>query len=152
MKRKKNIKISAKQESEQIKTLVKGNLLQALNILEGQMNVLHLRAQVLMSLAGIVITVTGFSGRTIAGTSLIAQIMIVIGLATVLASAVWTFLRVMTIRWLTAENLDDPDLALINIIERRNRKTRAFVTGGKILCLGLLLYAVAFSIMLLNSR
>ncbi|NOZ60374.1 MAG: hypothetical protein GXO74_01695 [Calditrichaeota bacterium] len=150
--KKKKSKITANKEAQQITTLVNDNFLQALNILEGQLNVLHLRAQVLMSLAGIVITVTGFSGRSIAGTSLIAQILIIAGLATVLTSAVWVFLKVMTVKWLTAENFAEPQKTLIKIIERRNRKTRAFVNGGKILCFGLFLYAAAFALMLLHAQ
>jgi len=149
--KKKKVKITADKEARQIIALVNNNFLQALNILEGQMNVLHMRAQVLMSLAGLVITVTGFSGRTIAGTSLTAQILIIAGLATVLTSAVWVFLKVMSVKWLTSENLAEEHQSLVEIIDRRNRKTRAFVSGGKILCFGLFLYATAFALMLLHA-
>ncbi|OQX95644.1 hypothetical protein B6I21_04365 [candidate division KSB1 bacterium 4572_119] len=141
------------QEAIGILALTENDFLKALEVLERQLNVLHMRAQVLMSLAGIVITVTGFSGRLIAGTSLVAQISVIAGLATVLASAVWVFLKIMSIKWITNNIYQRDGLAcIVEILERRNAKTRAFSIGGKILCVGLLLYSIAFSIMLLSPH
>jgi len=144
--------LSPDQEASRLLSLTGNGYLKAMEILEKQLNVLHLRAQVLMSLAGIVITVTGFSGRSIAGTSFVAQVLVISGLATVLVSAIWVFSRVMTIKWLTTETAETPEIILQEIIKRRNRKTRAYVVGGRILCLGLLFYSIAFSIMLLNPK
>jgi len=47
-----------------------GDALRSYEIVERQLGVLVLRAQVMLSLSGIVITVTGFSGRAIAETKL----------------------------------------------------------------------------------
>ena len=140
----------AKEEANKILSLTNNDLLKALELLEKQLNTLHLRAQVLMSLAGIVVTVTGFSGRLIAATSLTSQILIVTGLSTVLTSAVWVFSQVMGIKWVTSNLTENFAQSLEKIIERRNRKTRAYARGGIILCVGLLFYAVAFAMMLLN--
>lgn len=149
--RRKSTRIPPEIESEQLLKLTDNNIMQAISILESQMNVLHLRAQVLMSLASIVLTITGFSGRAIAGSSLLAKILIIAGLVIVLTSAVWIFLRVMSIKWLTTENLHQPKDALETIIKRRNIKTRAFSFGGIILCAGLFFYVAAFAIMLLKT-
>lgn len=143
--------METKQEVENILALTGNNYVQAMDILERQLNVLHTRAQVLMSLAGIVLTITGFSGRLIAGTSLIAQIMIVAGLATVLSSAVWVFLQVMRVKWLTGEIVLNQKTSLETVVQRRTRKTRAYSIGGIILCLGLFLYCAAFAMMLLSQ-
>lgn len=143
--------METKQEVENILALTGNNYMQAMDILERQLNVLHTRAQVLMSLAGIVLTITGFSGRLIAGTSLIAQIMIVAGLATVLSSAVWVFLQVMRVKWLTGEVILNQQTSLEAVVQRRTRKTRAYSIGGIILCIGLFLYCAAFAMMLLSQ-
>ena len=142
--------MSAKEEAKKILSLTNNDLLKALELLEKQLNTLHMRAQVLMSLAGIVVTVTGFSGRLIAATSLISQILIIIGLVTVLISAVWVFSRVMGIKWVTSNLTENAAESLVKIVERRNIKTQAYSRGGVILCIGLLFYTIAFAMMLLN--
>ena len=142
--------MSANEEAKKILSLTSNDMLKALALLENQLNTLHTRAQVLMSLAGIVITVTGFSGRLIAATSLASQILVISGLITVLVSAVWVFVRIMGIRWVTSGLTTDYIDSLEKIIERRNKKTRSFSRGGIILCVGLFFYSIAFAMMLLN--
>lgn len=137
-------------EVTRLLTLTEGSTLKAIEILEKQLNTLYARAQVLMSLAGVTLTITGFSGRSIAAANVAAQILVVCGLAVVLASAVWIYIRVMSIRWITAEAQPDTQAYLAGIIKRRNQKTVAYSVGGKILLFGLVLYCIAFSIMLLN--
>lgn len=138
------------EEANKILSLTNHDMLKALELLEKQLNTLHARAQVLMSLAGIVVTVTGFSGRLIAATSSISQILVISGLVTVLISAVWVFSRVMGIKWVTTGLTENSAESLEKIIERRNRKTWAYSRGGVILCIGLVLYSIAFAMMLLN--
>jgi hypothetical protein len=139
-------------EAKKILEVTNGDLSSSLEILDRQLNTLYLRAQVLMSLCGVVITVTGFSGRIIAGTSRLAQVSIIAGLSTVLLSAVYMFVKVMTIKWITTEISDDPIKTLTKIIERRNRKTSAYVNGGIILCCGFMLYCIAVALMLLSPN
>jgi hypothetical protein len=122
----------------------------ALSMVEAQLNVLHVRAQVLLTLAGVVVTVTGFSGRLIAGTSLLSQGLVLCGLAFVLSAACWVFVRVMAVRWITRDLDLGPLQALSKAITRRNRKTMAYRQGGILLFLGLCLYFVAVGIMLLH--
>ena len=126
------------------------NTLKALEIIERQLFVLYSRAQLLVSLAGVVITVTGFSGRRIAGTSTPAQLCIICGLATVLGSVIWVYMRVMRITWSTTELCEDPVECLVILIERRNNKTRAFILGGYVFFIGLALYCLSVSLMLLS--
>jgi len=140
----------SKEEAAKILSLTNQDMLKALELLEKQLNTIHARAQVLMSLAGIVVTVTGFSGRLIAATSLTSQILVIAGLITVLTSAVWVFSRVMGIKWVTTGLTENAAESVQKIIERRNRKTRAYSRGGVILCVGLLLYSIAFAMMLLK--
>jgi hypothetical protein len=118
-------------------------------MLERQLNVLHTRAQVLMTLSGVVVTVTGFSGRIIAGTSVSAKFSIIIGLLVVLSSAIWTWNKVMSIKWVTSDLEGEPVDILSRIIERRTAKTKAYKLGGVILCCGFLIYSIAVSQMLI---
>lgn len=75
-------------EIQKILKLCNGDLREALKIYEQQLNVLQTRAQVLMSLAGVVLTITGFSGQRIAGASRLAQICVIAGLGVILLSAI----------------------------------------------------------------
>jgi hypothetical protein len=142
--------MTPKQEAERILALCAGDVVRALELLERQLNTLHTRAQVLLSLAGVVITVTGFSGRAIAGTSLLAQSLVVGGVALVVFSAVWVYLGVMGLRWITAQIEGDAAGALAFIVKRRNERTGRYRLGGFILSAGLVLYGAAVALMLLQ--
>lgn len=137
-------------EARAILELCKGDLMAAVAVAQKQLDVIYTRAQVLMSLAGMVVTVTGFSGRLIAGSSTLAQIFLVSGLFVTLGSAIWVFRRVMRVRWVTLMLSEDRDHALEQALAHRNRKTRAYAIGGTILCFGLVLYCVSIALMLLN--
>ncbi len=137
-----------KAEAKTIMELCKGDLMTALKVAEAQLNVVYTRAQVLMSLAGMVVTVTGFSGRLIAGSSTAAQVFLVAGLFVSLSSAAWVFLRVMRVRWVTTLASEDADHALENALHRRDRKTAAYTIGGTLLFIGLLLYGISIALML----
>lgn len=138
-------------EVKQLLHLTHNDVLRAVEVLEKQLNILYQRAQVLISLAGVTLTITGFSGRLIAATNRPAQVLIIAGLGLVLASAVWIYSRVMAIKWITSEVQPDSERFLAAVIRRRNQKTFAYSLGGKILLAGLFLYCLAFVIMLLNA-
>lgn len=129
-----------------------GKVIEALRLLQSQLDTVYSRSQSLIGLAGLVVTVTGFSGRLIAGTNAAAQGFIIAGLAVVLLSALWIFARVMPVRWITSDLDAGASGALALAIRRRNQKTSATRTGGWILFAGLALYLVAVSIMLLNPE
>lgn len=137
-------------EAKTIMELCRGDRMCALKVAEAQLNVVYTRAQVLMSLAGMVVTVTGFSGRLIAGSSPLAQAFLVAGLFVSLGSAAWVFCRVMRVRWVTALASEDPAHALENALHRRDRKTTAYTVGGTLLFIGLLLYGISIALMLID--
>ena len=138
-------------EAKAILELKNNDLMAALDVAQAQLNTLYMRAQVLMSLAGIVVTVTGFSGRLIAGTSPWAQAFLVAGLFVSLASAIYIFVKVMRVRWVTTLLAEDRANALTNALERRDAKTHAFAVGGKLLFLGLTLYCISIALMLIDA-
>src|SRR4051812_14776621 len=90
-------------EARNILALCAGDRLRAFEMVQSQLAVLVLRTQVMLSLSGIVITVTGFSGRAIAATSLLARGSIVMGLFIVLAAAAVAVVGVLRLRWMTQE-------------------------------------------------
>ena len=137
-------------EAKTILELCQGDLMAALKVAESQLNIVYTRAQVLMSLAGMVVTVTGFSGRLIAGSSSAAQLFIVAGLLVSLSSAALVFRRVMRVQWVTSLASQDREHALEQALYRRNRKTSAYTLGGTLLFIGLVLYAIAIALMLTN--
>lgn len=139
-----------KLEAETILVLKNNELMPALEVVQQQLNVLYTRAQVLLSLAGIVVTITGFSGRLIAGTSNLAQFFLIAGLFVSLSSAIWVFLKVMRVRWVTIMACNNQETALEQALIHRNRKTSAYSIGGKTLCLGLLFYCLSIALMLLD--
>lgn len=143
-------KLSEQKEAGNLLQLYGNDFPRILDLLERQLNTLSMRAQLLMTLAGIVVTVTGFSGRLIAGTHVLAQWAIIVGLFFVLSSVVWVLTQVMALRWITRELNQDAHEAIVTVLTTRNRKTRAFLIGTWILCFGLFIYSIAVSIMLLN--
>lgn len=143
-------RIDCRTEAQRILAMSDGRLSEAMAVLERQFATLHNRAQVLFSFSGIVVTVTGFSGRLIAGTNNVAQFFIVCGLAVVIASAFYIYHRVMTLRWTTQQLGESDDDTLLNVIRRRDRKTTAYKLGGYILFAGIILYGIAIAIMLMN--
>lgn len=142
--------LDSKTEAQRVLDMCQGNLEAAMGVIERQFNTLHNRAQVLFSFCGIVITVTGFSGRLIAGTNPVAQGSIVAGLGIVIGCAFYIFHSVMTLRWASQRLSSDPEIALQRLIHRRNQKTTAYRRGGYILFVGLILYGTAIAIMLMN--
>jgi hypothetical protein len=129
-------------EAKNILELCSGDRLRAFEMVQSQLAVLVLRTQVMLSLSGIVITVTGFSGRAIAATGLLARGSVVVGLFLVLAAAAVAVVGVLRLRWMTQE-LDGETLAMLTrALEIRDRKSRflsvalgLFVTGFALYCL-----------------
>lgn len=121
-------------------------------LVEGQLAVIHARAVSLMQLSGVVVTVTGFSGRIIADTNDTAQALIVSGVALVGLAAVVSLLFVMPIRWLTTAMHLETEAWLLWCLRRRAKKTRAFRIATGILVVGMVLYLTAIAIMLFNPE
>lgn len=142
--------LNVQEEARAILGLVNGDLARAVQIVQGQLDVLYTRAQVLTSLAGIVVTVTGFSGRLIASTNLPAQVLVITGLAVVLFSAFFVIRKVMQIRWVTSGLEGNPEDIIAGVLVRRDQKTLGMRVGGVLLFSGLLLYFCAFALMLVN--
>ena len=135
-----------------ILALTKGDGSKAFAMLESQLSVAVMRTQVLLSLSGIVITVTGFSGEAIARVGAVAKASISAGIVFVLAAAVTAIVGVLRVRWLTQELDDDVERTLLRAIEIRDRKTASLKTASWLFVVGFSLYCAAIAQLLLHAR
>jgi hypothetical protein len=123
-----------------------------MELLERHFLVLHNRAQVLLTLCGIIVSTTGFSGRNIAGSSQAAQLLIIVGVLLVLISAAAVCWGVLHLRWLTMQPGDELRPWLINCLRYRDYKTTCYRVALMIMLVGLTSYVGAIILMLLNPH
>ncbi len=143
---------TARDEAERILKLSRGDALKAFEMVERQLSVLVLRTQVMLSLSGIVITVTGFSGRAIAETSQLARVSIASGILVVLASAAAAIWGVLRLQWLT-QSIDEDPLAMITRgLQIRDAKSRFLRVSLLLFICGFSLYCFAIAQLLLAAR
>lgn len=138
-------------EVDRILALTGGDTEKAFGVIERQLSVLVLRTQVMLSLSGIVITVTGFSGRTIAQTSELARVLVSAGILIVLAAAATGIGGVLRLRWLTQELRDDVRETLHRMLEIRDGKSRFLSAALVLFIVGFSCYCVAIAQMLLAA-
>jgi hypothetical protein len=143
---------TAREEAERILGLSRGDTLKAYEMVERQLAVLVLRTQVMLSLSGIVITVTGFSGRAIAQTSNLARWSIASGILVVLASAAAAIWGVLRLEWLTQTITEDPVAMLTRAIEMRTSKSRFLRVALVLFICGFALYCFAIAQLLVAAR
>jgi len=143
---------AASDEANRILGLTGKDSLAAFQVIERQLGVLVLRTQVLLSLCGIVITVTGFSGRAIAQTGLSARLSISSGIFVVLAAAAVAIWGVLRLQWLTQIATDDPLETLVRAIEIRDRKSRFLGFAQVLFVIGFSLYCAAIAQLLMAQR
>ena len=136
-------------EARRILALCDGDGLKAFQILQTQITTLATRTQAILGLSGIVITVTGFSGRSIALVSPIARITIVAGLLIVLAAAAVGVGGVLRLRWATQEIADSPLATVQRLIAIRDGKSRFLHAALVMFVIGFALYCFAVAQLLL---
>lgn len=128
-----------------------GDQARAFELVERQLSVLVLRTQVLLSLAGIVVTVTGFSGRTIAQTSEVARALIATGIVVVLAAAATAIGGVLRLKWLTQELGDQLEETLGRMLSLRDSKSRYLTVALGLFVVGFACYVAAIALMLVST-
>jgi hypothetical protein len=112
-------------------------------VLTDSFNVLQSRAQMLLSLITLTLTITGFSGPKIAESSGLARYSIAIGLAFVLISALILMAGPLRLNWCTRTKSGSLDLSLIRLIEQRNLRTRRYHLASLALVIGLVGYVTS---------
>lgn len=138
-------------EAKRILAMVDGDHRAAYELVERQLGVLVMRTQVLLSLCGIVITVTGFSGRAVAQTSDLARACIASGILIVLAAALVAIGGVLRLRWLSAAIADTPADTVARAIALRDAKSRFLAAAMLLFGVGFSLYCVAIAQLLVAA-
>jgi hypothetical protein len=139
-------------EVSRILSLTGGDAEKAYSVVEKQLSVLVLRTQVMLSLSGIVITVTGFSGRTIAQTNDLARVLVSAGIVIVLGAAATAIVGVLRLRWLTQELGDDLAETLERMLAIRDAKSRFLTAALVLFVVGFGCYCFAIAQMLINVQ
>jgi len=113
------------------------NYSKVFDVVVKQFDVLQTRAQMLLGLVTISLTITGFSGPKIAASSTFSKLSICFGLVFILASAVLMLLGPLQLRWGTRRRKDTLRDSLAHLIVRRNERTWKYHLASALLIVGL---------------
>jgi hypothetical protein len=142
---------SPEEEADHLLALYDGDASKIMSVLHGQLSNLTGRAQMLLQLAGLTITVTGFSGANIARSGYLAAVLVVGGLVTVLLGASLSMGGILRIKWMTQIAPAPLRAAIIYAIEMREAKTKAFSRSLALLIVGLAMYIGSVALLLLGN-
>lgn len=118
------------------------------SLLNGQLSLIYGRASSLVQVASVVITVTGFSGRIIADTSTLAQVLVIGGVSMVSLAAASALVFVLPVKWITATMHLPLRAWMLVVLRRRDAKVRAIKFATGLLIIGMVLYIAAIGLML----
>ncbi len=134
------------QEEARVLLTVGGGVRGALELLMAQFNVLQTRAQLLLTVSTLALTITGFSGPRIAQAGDFSRLGLAAGLGCVLVSMLFILGGSLRIRWVTqfrAPAGGDEVSLVAAIVSHRDRKTRLFFFELCLLLAGLTAYVAA---------
>lgn len=115
----------------------------AIEVLMQQFNVLQTRAQIMLTITTLALTITGFSGPKIAASGVFARTAMVVGILSTLASTLMILGGSLRIRWVTQFQGDNELDLVARVMRYRNRKTRLFFTEICFLVVGLAFYVAS---------
>ena len=104
---------------------------------------LQMRSQMLLGLATICLTITGFSGPRMAQSNSFSRFFIGFGLSFVLASIIAIVAGPLRLQWMTAWKAGSLDETLVQNIRRRDSKTRLYRIATALLLAGLTGYLLS---------
>lgn len=107
------------------------------DIIRHQFEVIQSRSQLLLTVGTLTLTITGFSGPTIARTNITARITMAMGIVLVLIAILVLLTRGLRIHWITQFVQADKRQLLIDIIRYRDQKTRIYMMVMSLLVVGL---------------
>lgn len=143
--------MTAREEAYRILQVAGADHFAALQVIERQLAVLISRSHVLLFLSGMFVTVTGFSARATAQTSLTSRLSVCVGMFIVLAAAATAVVGLLRIKWVTQVAADQPLETLVNAITIRQRNARYLGAAQVLFVLGFGLYCAAIAQLLMNA-
>jgi hypothetical protein len=138
-------------EAAYLLSLHQGSAAEAMKVLSSQFTVIQSRTQVLLTLATLTLTITGFSGPRIAHSGAFARYAMSAGLGFVLLGLIGLLWGSLRIRWLTQYVDADPQRAIAAMVTQRNRRTIGFAIQLVLLVAGLSCYVAAVIAFLLHG-
>lgn len=115
----------------------------AIDVLMQQFQVLQTRAQIMLTITTLTLTITGFSGPKIAAAGLFARTSMVLGILMVLVSTLLILGGSLRIQWVTQFKAPDDHSLITGILRYRNRKTKLFFAEICFLVAGLSFYVAS---------
>ncbi len=112
-------------------------------VVKDSFTLVQTRAQMLLGLATICLTITGFSGPRMAQSNAYSRFFIAFGLSFVLASVIAIVVSPLRLRWLTAWRAESLDETLLENLRRRDSKTRFYRIATLLLLIGLTGYLLS---------
>ena len=137
-------KLSPEEELEFLKEIHgQNNYAGLFTVLRDSFSLLQTRSQMLLGLATICLTITGFSGPRMAASNGWSRFFIGFGLAFVLFSVVALVAGPLRLRWMTAWKAGDTDQTLLLHLRQRNLRTRYYRIALFLLLVGLFGYLMS---------
>jgi hypothetical protein len=135
-------KIDAEAEADRLLLLYPGEsgYSKIHDIIRHQFEVIQSRSQLLLTVGTLTLTITGFSGPTIAKTNLAARVTMALGIVFVLIAILVLLTRGLRIHWITQFEQTDKRQLLVDIIQYRDHKTRIYMVVMSLLVVGLGFY------------
>jgi hypothetical protein len=136
-------KLSPKEEVEFLKEIHGEDYGKLFAAIREAFSILQTRSQMLLGLATICLTITGFSGPRMAVSNPLSRFFIGFGLSFVLAAVIAVVAGPLRFRWITSWKADTLDETLIENISRRDSKTRWYRIATFLLVVGLTGYLLS---------
>lgn len=144
-------KLSPEEELEFLKEIHgDGEPSKLFNALKDAFSLLQTRAQMLLGLATICLTITGFSGPRMAASNGWSRFFIGFGLTFVLLSVMALVAGPLRLRWMTAWKAGDMERTLLLHIRQRNVRTLFYRVAMILLLIGLTGYLLSLVFYLLT--
>ncbi len=128
--------LTVREEVEYLRELY-GSDREVLARLTDAYTVIQGRAQMLLSLIALCLTITGFSGPKIAAASAFCRYSIVFGLGFVLIAALLLISGPLQLRWVTRYKADRFEDTVAHLIRRRNGRSHRYLLASLALVIGL---------------
>lgn len=138
-----NRKLSPREEVSYLSELYRHEMDKVLERVLHAYDTLQARAQMLLSLVAICLTVTGFSGPAIARSGAFCRFTIVLGMLLIVLSAILMLYGPLQLRWATQWRADTVEQSIENLIRRRNRRTERYHAALILLAIGLFFYCLS---------
>jgi hypothetical protein len=136
-------KLTPKEEVDFLKEIYGKDFGKLFDAIKESFALLQMRSQMLLGLATICLTITGFSGPKMAQSNSFSRFFIGFGLLFVLASIIAVVAGPLRLQWMTAWKADSLDETLAQNIHRRNYKTRLYRIATALLMIGLAGYLLS---------